>query len=67
MLSLPNAAVVEAVAAEALSTMPRGSVLIDLSTSPPSLARTLAEQAAERDIAFLDAAVNAAPETAPFR
>ena len=58
MLSLPNAAAVEAVAAEALSAMPRGSVLIDLSTSPPSLARTLAGQAAERDIAFLDAPVS---------
>ena len=58
MMSLPNAAAVEAVAAEALSAMPRGSVLIDLSTSPPSLARTLAGQAAERDIAFLDAPVS---------
>ena len=58
MMSLPNAAAVETVAAEALSAMPRGSVLIDLSTSPPSLARTLASQAAERDIAFLDAPVS---------
>ena len=58
MLSLPNAAAVETVVAEALSAMPRGSVLIDLSTSPPSLARTLAGQAAERDIAFLDAPVS---------
>ena len=58
MLSLPNAAAVETVAAEALSAMPRGSVLIDLSTSPPSLARTLAGQAAERDLAFLDAPVS---------
>ena len=58
MLSLPNAAAVETVATEALSAMPRGSVLIDLSTSPPSLARTLAGQAAERDIAFLDAPVS---------
>ena len=58
MLSLPNVAAVETVAAEALSAMPRGSVLIDLSTSPPSLARTLAGQAAERDIAFLDAPVS---------
>ena len=58
MLSLPNVAAVEAVAAEALSTMPRGSVLIDLSTSPPALARTLAGQAAERGIAFLDAPVS---------
>lgn len=58
MLSLPNAAAVETVAAEALSAMPPGSVLIDLSTSPPSLARTLAEQAAERSIAFLDAPVS---------
>ena len=58
MLSLPTAAAVETVAAEALSAMPRGSVLIDLSTSPPSLARRLAEQAAERGIAFLDAPVS---------
>ena len=58
MMSLPNAAAVETVAAEALSAMPRGSVLIDLSTSPPSLARTLAGQAAERDLAFLDAPVS---------
>ena len=58
MLSLPDAAAVETVAAAALSTMPQGSVLIDLSTSPPSLARMLAEQAAERGIAFLDAPVS---------
>ena len=38
--------------------MPRGSVLIDLSTSPPALARTLAGQAAEGGIAFLDAPVS---------
>ena len=58
MMSLPNAAAVQTVAAEALSAMPRGSVLIDLSTSPPSLSRTLAGQAAERDLAFLDAPVS---------
>ena len=58
MMSLPNVAAVETVAAEALSAMPRGSVLIDLSTSPPSLSRTLAGQAAERDLAFLDAPVS---------
>ena len=33
-------------------------MLIDLSTSPPSLARTLEEQAAERGIGFLDAPVS---------
>lgn len=58
MMSLPNAAAVETVAAKALSATPRGSVLIDLSTSPPSLARTLAGQAAQRGIAFLDAPVS---------
>lgn len=58
MLSLPTPAAVETVAAEALSAMRRGSVLIDLSTSPPSLARTLEEQAAERAIGFLDAPVS---------
>ena len=70
MLSLPNAAAVEAVAAEVLSALPRGSVLIDLLTSPPLLARTLAGLAAERDIASWtrrSAAVSAAPGTARLR
>ena len=55
MLSLPNATLVQEIAEEALSHMRAGTVLIDLSTSPPSMARSLAERASQSDIAFLDA------------
>ena len=58
MLSLPTAAIVEQVATEALDAMRPGAVLIDLSTSPPSLARTIADLAAQRRIAFMDAPVS---------
>lgn len=58
MLSLPTAAIVEQVATEALDAMRPGAVLIDLSTSPPSLARTISDLAAQRRIAFMDAPVS---------
>jgi 3-hydroxyisobutyrate dehydrogenase len=42
----------------ALSTAPTGSVLIDLTTSEPSLAIEIAESAAARDLASIDAPVS---------
>jgi len=60
-LSLPSAAVVEEVVlgpgglGEALH---RGSLLVDLSTSLPSVSRRIAERLASREVAFADAPVS---------
>lgn len=58
MLSLPSTTVVQKVAEEALSFMQPGTVLIDLSTSPPSMSRRLAKRAAQTGIEFMDAPVS---------
>ena len=58
MLSLPKVEIVEVVAFDALAAMRPGAVLIDLSTSPPSLARSIAGRADELGIEFLDAPVS---------
>lgn len=58
MLSLPTPAIVEEVAGHALGAMQPGTVLIDLSTSPPSLARSIADRATELGIQFMDAPVS---------
>lgn len=41
-----------------LKSLPAGSLLIDFTTSSPSLARTIAEAAGKRDVASLDAPVS---------
>jgi 3-hydroxyisobutyrate dehydrogenase len=41
----------------ALAALPKGAVAIDMSTSAPELGRRLADAAAERGVAFLDAPV----------
>ena len=38
-----------------------GSTVIDMSTSPPALARTLASELAERNVSFLDSPVSGGP------
>ena len=62
--SLPSvAAVEEAVLGEngVADGARRGATVIDMSTSPPALARKLAAALAERDISFLDAPVSGGP------
>jgi 2-hydroxy-3-oxopropionate reductase len=61
LLSLPSAAVVEEVvlgSAGIAEAMPRGSLLVDLSTSLPSLSRRIAERLAEKGVEFADAPVS---------
>ncbi len=62
--SLPSVAAVEdAILGEdgvAAGALP-GSTVIDMSTSPPALARALAEALAEKGVSFLDAPVSGGP------
>ena len=55
LTSLPNPKIVEDVASELMGSMAAGSVYVDISTSPPTLARKLADAFAEKGIDFLDA------------
>jgi 2-hydroxy-3-oxopropionate reductase len=60
-LSLPSAAVVEEVVRGAgglAETMRRGSLLVDLSTSLPSVSRRIAEHLAGKGVEFADAPVS---------
>ena len=57
-MSLPTPAAVESVALTVLPAMRAGATLIDLSTSPPALARRLASLCAEAGIGFLEAPVS---------
>ncbi len=64
ILSLPTPAVVEEVVtgpAGVLEGMPAGGVLVDMSTSPPALARRLHAACAQRGLDFLDAPVSGGP------
>ena len=56
-LSLPGGAQVEAVAHELLATPGRLKMVVDMSTAPAELARSLAAKFAEKGIAFVDAPV----------
>lgn len=56
MVGFPEEA--EAAGRAAIEASRPGSVVIDMSTSPPSLARQLAEEAAVRGVSFLDAPVS---------
>jgi 3-hydroxyisobutyrate dehydrogenase-like beta-hydroxyacid dehydrogenase len=67
LVSVPDPAAVERVVlgADGLSACCRpGSVIVDLSTSSPGLARMLATEGAARDIAVLDAPVSGGPARA---
>jgi 2-hydroxy-3-oxopropionate reductase len=60
-LSLPNAAVVEEVTIGSrglVETLKRGSLVVDLSTSLPSVSRRIAARLAEKGIEFADAPVS---------
>jgi 3-hydroxyisobutyrate dehydrogenase len=64
VLSLPSPAIVEKVAlgSDGVSEGARpGTIVIDMSTSPPSLARRLAAALGERGVEFLDAPVSGGP------
>lgn len=67
MLSLPNPSVSEEVVSSengVLAGAGKGTVLIELSTIPPSLARKMAEAAKRKGVAFLDCPVSGGPEGA---
>jgi 3-hydroxyisobutyrate dehydrogenase len=64
ILSLPSPAVVEDAVlgpAGVVHGAPPGSVVVDMSTSPPALARRLADALGARDVASLDAPVSGGP------
>ena len=64
LVSLPTPAVVEEVVLGSdgvLTACPGGSVLADLSTGPPTLARRMADAGRERGIAVLDTPVSGGP------
>jgi 3-hydroxyisobutyrate dehydrogenase-like beta-hydroxyacid dehydrogenase len=56
-LSLPSGKEVESVARQLLPLMRKGQTLVDLSTSPVALTRTLADDFAQRGIDYADAPV----------
>ncbi len=64
MLSLPSAAAVEEAVLGldgAASGLDRGATLVDMSTSPPALARRLGEELSQAGIDVLDAPVSGGP------
>jgi 3-hydroxyisobutyrate dehydrogenase len=63
LLSLPSPRAVEEVARAAAAAAPRGGLLVDMSTSPPELARRLAAEL-EPGVDVLDAPVSGGPRGA---
>jgi 3-hydroxyisobutyrate dehydrogenase-like beta-hydroxyacid dehydrogenase len=61
ILSLPSPAIVEEAAREAALALEPGATLIDMSTSPVSLARRLGAELETKAIEFLDAPVSGGP------
>ncbi len=64
ILSLPSPAVVEDVVlgdSGVAAGLPAGGVVVDMSTSPPALARRLGAALADRGLDFLDAPVSGGP------
>jgi 3-hydroxyisobutyrate dehydrogenase len=64
LCSLPSPAAVEEVAREVRETCGRGTLFVDMSTSPPSLARRLAGELGAAGIDALDAPVSGGPHGA---
>jgi 3-hydroxyisobutyrate dehydrogenase-like beta-hydroxyacid dehydrogenase len=62
--SLPGPAEVEAVAAEASSSLSRDAAWFDLSTNSPAVVRRLHDELAKKGIHFLDAPVSGGPKGA---
>ena len=58
ILMLPDSSVVTSVLADVLPAMSRGAVVVDMSSSVPQSTRSLAAEASERGIAFVDAPVS---------
>lgn len=56
--SLPTPAVVEAVAFDLIPALPEGGAFVDMSTSPPDLARRIAAACEQRGTSALDAPVS---------
>jgi 3-hydroxyisobutyrate dehydrogenase len=59
--SLPEPRAVEQVTRETGRAAPAGTIVVDLSTGPPALARQLAVELGERGLAALDAPVSGGP------
>ena len=57
-VSLPTPAIVEAVATEVVDALPAGHVFVDMSTSPPELARKIAAACEAKNAFGLDAPVS---------
>lgn len=64
ILSLPKAAVVEAVMAEILPDIQAGTVILDASTSEPATSQAMCAKGAEHGFAFVDGPVSGGPEAA---
>jgi 3-hydroxyisobutyrate dehydrogenase len=67
ILSLPSVAIVEEIAlgpGGVVGAVPAGSLVADMSTSPPALARRIAAAARERGVEALDAPVSGGPRGA---
>jgi 3-hydroxyisobutyrate dehydrogenase-like beta-hydroxyacid dehydrogenase len=62
--SLPGPAEVEALAAQLVNELPRGSTWFDLTTNSPSCVRRIHALLAPRGVAFLDAPVSGGPQGA---
>jgi 3-hydroxyisobutyrate dehydrogenase len=64
ILSLPKAAVVEAVMAEMLSDIRAGTVILDASTSEPGTSQAMSAKGAQHGFAFVDGPVSGGPAAA---
>ena len=64
ILSLPKAAVVEAVMAEILPHIQTGTVILDASTSEPATSQAMAAKGAKNGFSFVDAPVSGGPAAA---
>lgn len=64
ILSLPKAAVVEAVMAEMLPDIQAGTVILDASTSEPATSQAMSAEGSEHGFAFVDGPVSGGPAAA---
>lgn len=64
ILSLPKAAVVEAVMAEMLSDIQPGTIILDTSTSEPATSQAMAEMGDTHGFSFVDGPVSGGPAAA---
>lgn len=64
ILSLPKAAVVEAVMQEIVSDIRQGSIVLDTSTSEPATSQAMSELGAAHGFSFIDGPVSGGPSAA---